>query len=154
MEVLNPASLESSEMIEQAFDFWFNDREHIRSPFPEYIRPQLKILATEKFYNWASNLNEKAKDEINEDIVCERFEEIIFETALDLVLTEDEKITIKYPFLPRVDDSIYEDAETMSGQSTIVFRTIIKEGDHSFMLVKMKKADTGEKWETQFELPE
>jgi hypothetical protein len=154
MSALSHEVFDSSELIEQTFEFWFNDNEHIRSPFPEYIRPQLKVLATEKFFNWINNINEKAKEEINDEIIGERFEEIIFETALDLVITEDEKLTIQYPFLPRLDDRIYENAEIKSGESIITSRAIVKEGDHAFMRIRLKKTATDENWETRFELPE
>lgn len=150
---LNPMSIESSELIEETFKFWFKDDGHIRSPFPEYIRNDLKTKATEGFFKWASNLNPKAKDEVNEEIIAERFEEIIFETATKLVLTEDEKLTIEYPFLPRVDDIIFEDVENMKGESKVIDRSKVKEGDHHFMKIKLEKLDSKDIWETKFELP-
>lgn len=151
---LNPISVESSELVEQTFNFWFNDQEHIRSPFPNYIHNELRRKATENFFKWASGLNNKAKDEINDEIIGERFEEIIFETAMDLVMTEDEKTTIKYPFLPRVGDMIFENAENQTGKSIVLSRSMQKEGDQSFMSIKLEKNDSGEQWSTTFELPE
>ena len=106
MKELEQGTVESSELVEATLNFWFADNEHIRTPFPEYIRPQLKEVATAKFYEWVSTLNSKAKDEVNDEIIAEKFEEIIFENAMLLVLTEDEKITIQYPFLPRLNDEI------------------------------------------------
>lgn len=153
MKELNPYSIESSELVEQTFNFWFNDNNHIRSPFPEYIHSQLKVLASEKFYKWVNNLNEKAKDEINDEVIAEKFEEIIFEIAKTLVMTEDEKITILYPFLPRIDDSIYEDAENKKGESNIIDRSIINEGDYQFLKIRLKKKNSEDIWETSFELP-
>ena len=150
---LDPTSVESSELIEQTFKFWFSDNEHIRSPFAEYIRPQLKKGATQKFYDWAANLNPKAKDEVNDEMIAEKLEEIIFETATNLVLTEDEKLTIEYPFLPRLNDVIYEDVENKTGESTIIDRSKIKEGDFDFMKIKLEKIESKEIWETRFELP-
>jgi len=150
---LNPISVESSELIEETFKFWFSDTDHLRSPFPEYIRPELQTKAVAKFFDWASNLNPKAKDEVNEEIIAERFEEIIFETALGLVMTEDEKLTIEYPFLPRLEDVIYENVEEKTGESSVVDRSKVKEGDYNFMQIKLKNKVTGEFWETKFELP-
>ena len=150
---LDSATVESSEMVNQTFNFWFNDSEHIRSPFPLYIQSELKKTATDNFFKWASNLNPKAKDEVNDEIIAEKFEEIIFEAATLLVMTEDEKITIEYPFLPRLNDEIYEDAEKQEGKSIIVDREILKEGDDTFMRIKLDKIDSNEKWETKFELP-
>lgn len=150
---LNPITVDSSELIAQTFNFWFNDNEHIRSPFPNYIHHELRTVSTEKFYQWASGLNPKAKDEVNDEIIAEKFEEIIFEAATHLVMTDDEKMTIEYPFLPRLNDTIFEDVENKTGESTIVDRSIVKEDDHTFMRIKLEKTDTLEKWETKFELP-
>jgi len=41
---------------------------------------------------------------LNDESIGEKFEKIIFETATKLIKTEDERITIVYPFLPRLKD--------------------------------------------------
>lgn len=152
MKELEPNTIESSELVEQTFNFWFTDNEHIRSPFPEYIRPILKEKAVNSFFKWVSSLNPKAKDEVNDEIIAEKFEEIIFETAMHLVQTEDEKITIQYPFLPRVDDEIRNNEEDAQ-LSKIIDRALIKEGDTSFLKVKLENVNDKAVWETKFELP-
>ncbi len=151
---LDRNTLESSDLVEQTFSFWFNDSDHIRSPFPEYIRKELKLKATEQFFDWASTLDPKAKDEVNDEVVGEKFEAIIFEIASTLVMTDDEKITIQYPFLPRLGDVIYENAETKEGESAITDRGLIKDGDTTFLKIYLKKIENGDTWETKFELPE
>ncbi len=150
---LSPVSIESSELIEETFKFWFSDNDHIRTPFPEYIRHDLQEKAVAKFFEWASNLHAKAKDEVNEEIIAERFEEIIFETATQLVITEDEKLTIEYPFLPRLGDLIFEDVENKTGESTVVDRSKVAQNDNPFMKIRLEKIDSKENWETQFQLP-
>lgn len=152
MKELEPNTIESSELVEQTFNFWFTDNDHIRSPFPEYIRPILKEKSVDGFFKWVSNLNPKAKEEVNDEMVAEKFEEIIFETALNMVVTEDEKITIQYPFLPRVGDEIYAN-ETPDLISNIIDRVLLKEGDDSFLKVKAEEFATKKVWETKFELP-
>ena len=152
MKALEPNTVESSELVEQTFNFWFSDNEHIRSPFPEYIRPILKEKAVENFFKWVSNLNPKAKEEVNEEMIAEKFEEIIFEAAMGLVHTEDEKITIQYPFLPRVDDEIRNNEEDIQ-ISKIIDRTLTKEGDTKFLKVKLENVSNQQVWETKFELP-
>lgn len=150
MQELERNTLESSEMVEQTFKFWFNDNDHIRSPFPNYIQSQLKDDATNMFFNWASNLRSGAKDELNDEMIGEKFEEIIFQVASELVMTEDERITITYPFLPRLGDEI-KDNDVL--ESKIIDRVIVKEGDHSFLKLKLEKLISKETWETQMELP-
>lgn len=149
---LKPKKVESSELVEQAFEFWFNNKDqHIRSPFPEYIRPDLKRIATESFHKWINNLSDGAEKEVNDDVIAEKFEEIIFEEGLKLVLTEDEKISINYPFLPRVDDliNLNNDLE----KSKVIDRSVVKEDDRVFLTVTLEKAANEERWETRFELP-
>lgn len=152
MKTLEPNTVESSELVEQTFTFWFSDNEHIRSPFPEYIRPILKEKAVEDFFKWVSNLNPKAKEEVNDEMIAEKFEEIIFEAAMGLVHTEDEKITIQYPFLPRVDDEIRNNEEDVL-LSKIIDRALVKEGDTKFLKVKLENISDQQVWETKFELP-
>jgi len=150
---LNPVSLESSELIEETFKFWFSDNDHIRTPFPEYIRHDLQEKSIARFFNWASNLDPKAKDEVTEEIIAEKFEEFIFEIATQLVQTEDEKLTIEYPFLPRLGDVIYEDVENKKGESTVIDRSKLSEDDNPFMKIKLEKIDSKEVWDTKFQLP-
>ena len=150
---LDQQTVQSSELVEQTFDFWFNGKEHIRSPFPEYIRPELEIKATKSFFEWAGSLDKAANEEVDDEFIGEKFEEIIFETALTLVLTEDEKITIKYPFMPRIGDENNTDMNGVPGRNVIIGRTLVKEGDHLFLRVKLETAANKEIWETKFELP-
>lgn len=150
MKELELNTVESSELVEQTFDFWFNDNKHIRSPFPDYIKVGLKVKATKHFFEWTSEINPKAKDEINDEMVGEKFEEIIFETALGLIQTEDERITILYPFLPRLGDKLQKENES---DSIIVERMIVKEKDNTFLKVELKNMTSDKKWNTRFELP-
>lgn len=147
MKELESNTVESSELVEQTFKFWLTDNNHLRSPFPSYIHAQLRHQATNIFWGWVKNLNSKAKEEINDTIVGEKFEEIIFETALNLIQTEDERITILYPFLPRKGDLLE------GNKDKIIFRALEKEGDHSFMKIILKNKETQKEWETKFELP-
>jgi hypothetical protein len=153
MRELEPNTIESSELVEETLKFWFSDNEHIRSPFPEYIHNQLRKKSIEKFYEWASSLNPKAKDEVNDEVIAEKFEEIIFENAIPLVLTEDEKITIHYPFLPRINDEISTTENAADEKSKVTDRALIKEEETPYLRVKLEKINSKEVWETKFQLP-
>ena len=150
MKELEISTVESSELVEQTFNFWFNDSHHIRSPFPDYIKNKLRVEATKKFFEWTSDINPKAKDELNDEIIGEKFEEMIFETALSLIKTEDERITILYPFLPRLGDNLQKENES---DSEIIDRMVVKENDTSFLKVVLKNKKSKDKWTTRFELP-
>ena len=141
-------------MVEAAYDFWFNDRGHIRSPFPINIREKLKEKTTAKFLNWTANISDRGKKEVNDEIIAEKFEEILFETALELVSTEDEKLTILYPFMPRIGDVIDPKDALSNGESKIIDRSHLKRGDDTYLKVKLKSLSSGKEWETEFELPE
>lgn len=154
MKELDEGTVENSELVQQTFDFWFKDQEHIRSPFPAYIHGELRYLATKKFHQWAVGLHPKAKDDVNEEIIAEKFEEIIFETALTLVKIEDEKNSITYPFLPRIGDTLYENVELKTGESVVIDRYVTKENDLTTLKIKLQRKDNQEEWETEIELPE
>lgn len=142
-------------MIEAALGFWFSDNYHIRSPFPSYIREPLRTESITRFIGWAEKVPAKSKKELNDEILAEKFEEILFECALGMVLTEDERLTIRYPFMVRIGDRI--EAENKSGHKTISLvtdRSFIKRGDEAFMKVKLRNTETGEIEEKEFELPE
>lgn len=144
-----------SEMIEAAFEYWFSDHEHVRSPFPEYIREELKTQSAGSFLDWASKLTDKAKKDINDEILAEKLEEIIFEKALDMVKTEDEKITIKFPFLLRLNDTVkVKDVNEHIAESIVIERELIKEGDTVYLFVRLRNLASGMEWDTKFELPE
>ncbi len=137
------------DMIEAAINFWFNGQDEVRSPFPDYIKPELYKLSSKRFNEWVAKLNDEARKELNDEILAERFEEILFEAAYQLVQQEDERITIKYPFMPRVNDSVKQEGKP---ESVVIAREIKKEADHSFMLVYFSETESGKKWNTSFEL--
>lgn len=153
MTTLTPDSVKNSELVEKTFEYWFDDHQHIRSPFPGYIRSELKDIALKRFYGWLSGLKEDSAKEINDNIISEKFEEIIFESALKLVLTDDERISINYPFMPRIGDILDKDSSGKEqGSSIVTDRSLIKKEDLVFLKVKLKNQKTGEGWETRFEL--
>ncbi len=150
MSLIESDALKTSEFIEEAFKFWFKDNDHVRSPFPEYIQSKLKIASVEKFNFWINNLKPEAKDELNDEIIAEKFEEALFEEASKLVITEDEHVSILYPFLPRIGDSIHDENDQTS---TISDRSIQKIDENNFLKLKCQNSETKEFWETSFQLP-
>jgi len=149
--LLENKTMVENEMMEVSFDYWFNDHDDIRSPIPDYIKSELRDKATESFVKWASKLTDLAKKEINDEIMLERFEEVMFEEAIKLVQTEEERITIKYPFMHRIDDHVKDGVHP---ESKVVKRVIITENDTAFLNVTFSELETGKVWETNFEVPE
>lgn len=154
-EAKQKKSIIDNSMIEAAFNFWFSGKEHIRSPFPVYIREPLTTKALDNFFDWVNKISDEAKKDINDEIVAEKFEEILFETALPLVLTEDERLTIRYPFMMRIGDIVnVKEAPEKETANEVIDRTFLKKGDFAFMKVKLKSTSSGKVWEREFELPE
>ncbi len=146
-----------SAIINNLLEFWFNDREHIRSPFPKYIQSVVKTKTIERAAKWFSNLKDSDKDKITESDIVDKMESILFEEGLKAVRTEDEKITLLYPFLPRINDLVmgksFADENLPKGEYTVVDRTLLKEGKQDFMKIVLKHNETGKQWETKVELP-
>ncbi len=152
MNTVMQPDIAHSELVQEAIKFWFTDTAHIRSPFPVYIQAQLKEQCTPQFADWIAKLSEKAKDDINDEIMAEKFEEILFEAALPIVKTEDERITLLFPFLPRLGDKVASElAGTMS--SMVMGRKLSDHEDHKFLDLELKEDGTDRLWKTQMELP-
>jgi len=70
---------------------------------------------------------------------------------MGLVEDEDQKITICYPFMPRLGD-VVDDEE--KGASKIVSRKVDTNKDEKkYLKVKLKSESVVQEWETEFELP-
>lgn len=139
------------EMLEVAIEYWYKGQEDRRSPFPDYIKSDLRKAAIIGFLDWSKKLSPDAKKEINDEILAERFEEFLFEEAYKMVMTEDEKITVKYPFMLRVEDRVNHDGKPAS---IVVKREITKQGDNTYLKVIFEEEESGKLWDTLFELPE
>jgi hypothetical protein len=138
------------EMIDVSFEFWFRDHDNVRSPFPDYIKSDLKTSAVKNFLEWSAKLTPEAKKEINDEILLERFEEIMFEEALKMVMSEEEKITVKYPFMLRIGDKV---AQGEKPESLVVAREIMLDNDTPYLKVTFAETANGNKWESSFEIP-
>jgi hypothetical protein len=141
-----------SELVQEAIKFWFTDTAHIRSPFPVYIQEKLQAQAVAQFAQWLDKLSDKAKDDINDEIIAEKLEETLFEAALPMVHTEDERITLLFPFLPRMGDQV---ASESAGApfSIVIGRSLSEKEDRKFLDLQLKEAETERVWKTQMEIP-
>ncbi|MCF8258866.1 MAG: hypothetical protein K9J06_15025 [Flavobacteriales bacterium] len=146
--------LRASDMTRQTYEYWFTEHGHVRSPFPFYIQDNVRENTLCAFRDWIAKLNPKAREEINGEIAHEKFEEILFQQAMALVKTDDEVLTLRFPFLPRVGDNIDGGGmEGREGGNIVRTRQLIAEGKDEFLQVKAKNTATGEMWDTRFELP-
>jgi len=154
MTKIAPDDIESSPLVEMAFEFWYKDNDHIRSPFPKYIRNDARKQTLKKFKAWLTSLEVGAEKEVDETVVSEKLEEYLFESAMALVLTEDEKLTLLYPNLPRVNEQLnVKDEGDDQPLHTVKDRSIVTEGDERFFRVLVTHPVSGEDKEVKFPLP-
>jgi len=140
-----------SDFFEASFKFWFNDTEQIRTPFPEKIQPELIEKTSRIFLEWILELSDEEKSKLENEEIAEVFEMILFNQAIGLVKDEDQKITICYPFLPRVGDVVDDKSR---GSSTVIERQIdVKENHKKYLKLNLKSESDSVEWETEFELP-
>lgn len=142
-------------MLSASLEYWFTDHEHVRSPFPEYMRMQLATESSSKMLSWTNQLSDEAKKELSQEMLAEKFEELLFDAAHVLAESDDEKLTIKYPFMPRTGDPInIVSDDVVTGSGTIKSRRIEKEGDSVFLTLEVSDNKTSAISVTRFELPE
>lgn len=140
-----------SDFFEESFKFWFKDNEHIRTPFPVNIQEDLKEKAFRVFMEWVYELTEEEKSKLENEEIVETFEMILFNQAMGLVTDEDQKITICYPFLPRLGD-VVDDKER--GASKVISRNVdVHKDEKKYLKVKLRSETILQEWETEFELP-
>jgi len=147
-DLLNKQNKFEPEMVLASLQYWLSDHDQVRSPFPLHMKDKLPELATRQFIEWTNKLTPEAKKEINDEILVEKFEEILFSQAQKFAENEEEKLTIQYPFLIRAGDVVIDKNE----KSTVASRKIKQEGDHTFMEVELVNEVSKTKWNTSFEL--
>jgi hypothetical protein len=153
MNTITPLTVAQSEMVRQALRFWFEDQEHIRSPFPRHLQPMVAEKGSVRFAEWLNRLHEKAKDEVNDEVLAEKFEEILFQVGLELAQTEDERISLLFPFLPRIGDQVVPTEGQGYQPSNVTARKLVGESDTKYLHLSLREATDGQEWETQMELP-
>ncbi|MEB2785329.1 hypothetical protein [Algoriphagus persicinus] len=151
--MLSKHALESFAMVEATYQFWFSDQDQFRSPFSPEIREKLKRDSFDAFYSWSLKLDSKGKEEMSEEFFRDKLEELIFQTGLKLVKTEDEKLTIYYPFLMRPGDLVYPKDGQNTDTSIVISRKIQVEGDKKFFEIILENQNTKQNWKSKFELP-
>ncbi|MBK6892843.1 MAG: hypothetical protein IPH00_06835 [Flavobacteriales bacterium] len=139
-----------SPALHETIEFWFSDRDHLRSPFPPGIREELTEKAALRFHQWVNLLDPKAQGEVDNEVMGEKIEEIIFTCAMELVTDPEQRITIGFPFMPRPGDPIQS---SDGSESKVIARRIEKEDKDAFLLVLARETGSGKEWSTRFELP-
>lgn len=141
------------QLVEAACGFWFSDNERIRTPFPKEMQDELKKKAGTEFELWIDSFTEKDAAEVDDQELASVFEMLLFGEALKLVEegNDDQVITINYPFLPRIGDTVNDEKHA---ESKVVDRRLeVREEQHPFMIIHMEETGSGEAWTSEIELP-
>ncbi len=146
------------DLIDAGCDFWFNGNAQLRSPFPEEIQSELKKGTTKTFMAWVRDFSAEDRESIEDDELVSMFEMFLFSEALRLVENREDSgelmITINYPMLPRVGDTMTADGH---GESTIVRRELSETGKgeerHLWVTMHLEEHVTQSAWTTKSELP-
>lgn len=142
----------SSGFMETSLNYWFSNHEHIRSPFPAEIRDSLKENSCYVFTEWLKGLPENDRINMPENEFAEMFETFLFNEALKLVDDEDRKLTIIYPFMPRVGDTVNHG---INGTGEVIGRReLVSAKNRKLFELTVLIRDSGKTWKTQFELTE
>jgi hypothetical protein len=99
--------------------------------------------------DWVEGLHESELKNVSDDEFAEMFETILFNEAIKLVENEDEKLTIIYPFLPRIGDTVnHKDF----GQGVIIERKEVMVENKKMFEISVQSGTDSQIWKTQFEL--
>jgi hypothetical protein len=148
------------EFIEETLNYWLKGHQYFQSPFPDYMKEELKLVSVEKFNSWMKSADAKHLKVMNKDMLVKKLEEFMFTTAFSLVKNEDEKITICYPFMPGLGSILKEEMEIEPGMdnsvtdSKVFKREIIREDNKMFLKIHLVNTVTQNQWCKLFELPE
>jgi hypothetical protein len=150
---LNLQTSVTQEFIDNAFKYWFTDDEQGRSPFPDNIQEELGVRTFRKFMEWVFEEEEHNRFPYFEQLIPV-FVEIIYEEAFALAETNDEKLTIVYPQLPRVGEWVYvREKETDPKKvGQIMSREIITKEGKEYCRFMLKSEDGREEWGEVVEL--
>ena len=132
--------------LREAFDYYLFDNADLRSPFPEYTHESLIQNTFQRIMHWAFQQN---KAEMTDEIVSSTFYAILLEEAQQLVATDDERLSLLYPELPRIGDTTNIPDK---GTYKISRRHLYDKGDALFLKIFLQNTLTGHLMETDFEV--
>jgi hypothetical protein len=116
------------------------------------MREELEEKTFRLFLEWIFQLDDP--DAVSAEMLSQQFNEIIQMVGLSLSQSEDERLTIQYPELPRVGDKVNtHESESEPRKGEIIDRQLVEIEGKKVMRVVVRYFDTGEEWESSFDLP-
>ncbi len=150
---LKQQTLIKREFVDAAFNYWLEDNGDNRTPFPQYMLDELRECTLRLFLEWTFQIEDQ--NTINPELLSSKFNEIIIMVGLDLARTDEDRLTIQYPDLPRIGDAVHVHvSKKKTKEGNVIFRELVEDKGNKSMRVVVRFPDTGEEWETGFDLSE
>lgn len=150
-ETDNYNSLVESRFLIPGFDYWFSNHKHVRSPFAKDIEPEVRKNTSIVFMEWIKGLESIELEKTPDSEFAEIFENILFNEAMKLTDDDDQRLTISYPFMPRVGDIV---RHKENGGGKIIERKVsVSESNRKMFEVTVSSDNDSTVWKTQFEIP-
>ncbi|MBK7628745.1 MAG: hypothetical protein IPJ16_16380 [Bacteroidales bacterium] len=150
-ETDNYHSLVESRFLNPGFDYWFSNHKHVRSPFKKDIETEVRKNTSIIFMEWIKGLENSGQEKTPDSEFAEIFENILFNEAMKLTDDDDQRLTISYPFMPRVGDIV---RHKENGDGKIIERRVsVSESNRKMFEVTVSSISDSTVWKTQFEIP-
>ncbi len=122
---LEKQSLITREFWDAAIQYYLEDHDDFRSPFPERMREELEEKTFRQFMEWTFQLVDPGS--ASEEMFSQKFDEIIHRVGLSLAQSDEERLTIQYPELPRIGDRINaHEGESDGRRGEIINRWLVE----------------------------
>ena len=139
-------TLIGNDFLSEAFDFWLQDNDQLRSPFGAYIHEPLIQNTFERLMHWSFA---QSIDTVDEALLSEVFQAIITDEGSKLVATDDERLSIVYPNFPRIGDTT---TVADKGSYTVSRRQLLPREDKLFLQIYLMHLITKDLLATEFDV--
>ncbi len=148
---LNTQTLINQEFINLNFSYWLMDDKEAKTPFPPYMYEELQEKTFKEFMKWVFIVDDNDQD-ITEEELCEKFEEVIKDIAFKLAKNKDDILSIKYINYPAKGELVRIDRDGEKIIARTAFREEVYINGKKY-LKYLLQADGGKTtWEELYEL--
>lgn len=146
---LKQQTLIGKNFIEPAFRFWFEDREGFRSPFPPEIQAEIFDATLRLLMEWSFALSDADRRSLSGRKMSDKLTEILFQVGLSLARSDEDRLSIRCPDLPRIGDHV-----DIKGRKpgTVAQRRLVERDGHLWAHITVRIGNGADFWDTEFDL--
>lgn len=136
------------------FNLYLSDSPGYRSPFPKYMIKDLKEIVFYKFELWLNSFSKQELNNITQKQIKKKFEELFKKIGLKLAKKEEDKISIQYPYIPRIGDEFHDPKSDPNHKKIgkIMDRFIIREKNKKIVRLILKNKNSKKNEHIDFEI--